>query len=287
MPSVQRRLFLLGTAATSVAGLWPRSLRAAAASSAIIDAHCHIFNADDLPVRQFLEKVVIRSNPDFDAYRTDYGNAIQFLVRFATNWINEIAPNAGEELTSLRSNPTRPQPRTPDEIKADEIKCLTKLIDRLKQLKLQGPNFTFRERLVSGYLPGTIVAVIHREAFPDYYKAVEPISNADNAHDHLQWRASDVLAKKIYEEGNGPLSRYLRWALLLTRYRSELANELAATHGASAILATPGAFSLCARQRGNMAGSRRAGGSAWQQIAPDRIYKKHDLDRAWLDQLSG
>lgn len=236
---MQRRHFLFGTAAMSIAQLLPRPSWSADASP-LIDAHCHIFNADDLPVTQFLEKVVIKSNKDFEAYRTRYGNTIQFLVRYASDWINKVAPDAKSELKRLQANPDRSQPRTPTEIQDDEIRHLTKLIDSLKTLRIQSRSFTFRERLVSGYLPGAIVAQMHREAYPLQFSETDLISNADGAHDPSQWiENSEEIAKRIYRDADGALSRYLRWALLLTRHRSELANELADTHGGNAVLATP------------------------------------------------
>lgn len=236
---MQRRHFLFGTAAMSIAQFFP-SPSWSADETTLIDAHCHIFNADDLPVAQFLEKVVIKSNKDFEAYRTRYGNAIQFLVRYASDWINTVAPDAKSELNRLQATPNQSQPRTAAEIEHDEIKHLTKLIEQLKSLRIKSRNFTFREQLVSSYLPGAIMAQMHREAYPLQFSADDLISNADGAHDPNQWvENSEEIAKRIYREADGPLSRYLKWALLLTRHRSELANELANTHGGNAMLATP------------------------------------------------
>ena len=59
-----RRDFIKGCAAAALANPLFASLRADAMTVvAIVDAHCHIFNGDDLPIVQFIEKVATGSHP--------------------------------------------------------------------------------------------------------------------------------------------------------------------------------------------------------------------------------
>lgn len=58
-----RRDFLAGSGSLVLAGLAHPQLapgQTAYVPAKIIDVHCHVFNADDLPIVDFIEKSVIR-----------------------------------------------------------------------------------------------------------------------------------------------------------------------------------------------------------------------------------
>jgi hypothetical protein len=76
-----RRDFIKGCAAAALANPLFASLRADAMTIVgIVDAHCHIFNGDDLPIVQFIEKVALPKQSEFKQYVTEYGHVIRFTV---------------------------------------------------------------------------------------------------------------------------------------------------------------------------------------------------------------
>jgi hypothetical protein len=83
-----RRDFIKGCAAAALANPLFASLRADAMTIvAIVDAHCHIFNGDDLPIVQFIEKVALPKQSEFKQYVTEYGHVIRFIIRYLAKWI--------------------------------------------------------------------------------------------------------------------------------------------------------------------------------------------------------
>jgi predicted TIM-barrel fold metal-dependent hydrolase len=236
-----RRDFLLGSGALAISAVTQArpTLAQAGAPPAIIDVHCHIFNADDLPIIGFVERVVVPSREEFKNYETRYGHVIRFLVRYLAGWMRSNAPSAADEIALLdRIKAGTAQPRTLQQIAQADINNLEKLIDELRGLRIAERNFSFRERFVSGYLPGIVVGMMHREAYPRRFKDTG-IGNSDGAFEPDQWVHSNELAEKLYHEGKGALSHYLRWASTFTHYRHELADEISRIHGGRAKLATP------------------------------------------------
>jgi predicted TIM-barrel fold metal-dependent hydrolase len=237
---MDRRSFLSSCAYLAAANTFPLSAPALTEPSPqqVVDVHCHVFNADDLPIVEFIDKVVIPGQPELQGYATDYGHPIRFLVKFLAEWVRNNSKLASDEIRLLDriANGTAGPAR---DIASDETKALIELIDNLKNLRIDGKNFTFREHLVSAYLPGIIVGMMHREAFPTQFKGRGYLDNSDNAYDPPSWYPSEYIAGQLYDRVRGPISRYLNWALLFTRNRFEIADALAKVHGGRARLATP------------------------------------------------
>src|SRR5262245_55394574 len=198
---MRRRDFLQGgTSAALIAGT-PLSAQMAAAAPTnrtMIDIHCHVFNGDDLPIEKFVEDVVIRSNPGFSRYATRYGNAIHFLVGFAAEWLRKHAPDATRESELLdRIGQGNAEPRTRSQIEADEIRLLSELIETLKNLRIRGQSIRFRERVVSSYLPGIVIGLMHREAFPLRFTGKTVLDNSDGAYEPDNWSPPSFLAQQV------------------------------------------------------------------------------------------
>jgi predicted TIM-barrel fold metal-dependent hydrolase len=238
---MRRRTFLAGASSTALLAVgWPRlSFADTHQSARIIDCHCHIFNADDLPIVGFVERVVLPSRDEFKKYETQYGNVIRFLVRYLAEWMKENAPDTEDEIAELEKfKAGQARPRSPAKIRVDDIDQIADLIDGLKDLRIRGERFTFREGIVSAYLPGVVVGLMHREAYPERFTDTG-IGNRDGAFDPDHWVISEELAKKLYDEGKGPIAHYLRWGSVFTHFRHELADELTRIHGDRLKLVTP------------------------------------------------
>jgi hypothetical protein len=237
-----RREFLKGCAA-SVAVANPLLVNSganAATVNAIVDAHCHIFNGDDLPIVGFIEKVVLPAQSEFKQYETEYGHVIRFVIRYLANWIRKNSKKASAEVRLLdQIKQGTGHARDRDQIAEDEVAYLTDLIEGLEVLRIRGKRFKFREGFVSSYLPGIVVGFLHREAYPFLYTGKGYLDNSDNAFDIDSWQPPNELAQQIYSEGKGTLSHFLRWALMFTRYRFELADELQRIHGPRLRLLVP------------------------------------------------
>jgi len=235
-----RREFISRAGAFAVAGAFlPTDRASAAAPAAIVDAHCHIFNGDDLPVVGFMEKVVLPQQPEFKDYVTQYGHVIRFFVRFLTDSLREKTKTAHDEVGVLDEIKAGTKtPRSQGAIRQADVDLLTEIIENLRNVHINGRAFPFREGLVSYYLPAIVIGNLHREAYPAIYKH-KGLDNIDGEFDWQTWRSSGDLAADVYRDGRGPLSHYLRWALLFTHYRYEIADELARIHGNSVRLLLP------------------------------------------------
>ena len=140
---MRRRDFLKTSTAFALAG-WTFSTtdEAVATAAKIIDAHCHFFNAADLPIVEFVEKVVLPRRSEYQQYATKYGHVLRFLIRYLAEWMKKNAPTAGDEVVLLDKikNGTA-QPRTPERIEIDDIRQLAELINDLKALRISEKAF--------------------------------------------------------------------------------------------------------------------------------------------------
>lgn len=100
---MERRSFLAGMAGVSLASLVPSKGIAAGIQPATVgmldairgvDAHCHIFNASDLPVTSFVVEVLLKQDPD---------SPLKRLGRPALHILQRRAPKARDEMAWLAS----------------------------------------------------------------------------------------------------------------------------------------------------------------------------------------
>ncbi len=100
---MERRSFLAGMAGASLASLLPNHGIAAGILPATagmldsirgVDAHCHIFNASDLPITSFVVEVLLKQDPD---------SPLKKLGHRALRILQKRAPKAREEMDWLTS----------------------------------------------------------------------------------------------------------------------------------------------------------------------------------------
>ena len=232
---MDRRNFLKFSAAGAVAPYFPSfaPLAQAAPVARLVDAHAHLFNANDLPIVGFVEKVVVAGHAEFEKLVGKYGSSIDFFVRFLADWVRGKAPTAVYEIAEIDRIAANPSlKRSAGKIRSDEIANLTQLIKDLMDARFLKGRMRAGGKLFEKYVPLYVVALMHKEAFPQKYAT-------ENAYDPETWEQPGNLAKQLYDVGNGDFGRYLRWALQLTRYRFELLDVLTTIHGGRMKLALP------------------------------------------------
>lgn len=224
---------------------------AAEATTNLIDAHCHIFNAADLPTEGFIDNVVIPNTKSLKGLKGDLKNAFTFYIREIASWSYQKAPRASDELELLEKIANGSASTfSPAEIDDLERNYAVDLVAHLLETA-RAPDRAARASLrgVGRYAPVAIVGLIHQEALPfAYYAPVAGFndgkpkegSNARNFFDLSpdEWESPETLGKALYSS-NGLVAPYLRWVLLFTRHRHELAAALSEVHGGKAVLATP------------------------------------------------
>src|SRR6266446_2237530 len=85
----------------------------------IIDAHCHVFNAADLPIEGFARKVMVprsAQTSDLVARFADYPGALEALVHAIAVQVKRAAPDMQTEIDTIdeferdpRRKPTKPR----------------------------------------------------------------------------------------------------------------------------------------------------------------------------------
>jgi predicted TIM-barrel fold metal-dependent hydrolase len=254
---------LLGFMAAPVfgRGLVPYATTASAAETQpraarrFIDAHCHFFNAADIPVRGFLERVVFQDYPntqipsprslspslDLSVFQGMVATLIDFLLKSG-------APTPRQELQCLSQAavcgdfsalaPESRQALSASETPAMAVK--TRVLSNVLQDNVQGPR-------ARGAQPSGRADQEDIEAFLDAVlnemKAegrAPPETTARSLQSGAQAGMFDDLASFLF--GSTLFGRYFRWARLLTGYRSTIAQTYQSIYdpaGTRLILATP------------------------------------------------
>src|SRR5262245_13910337 len=106
---MRRREFVAGSAALAVGpAAFPAWTSAQSASARrierIIDAHCHIFNAADLPIEGFARKVMVPKTVQTNellARFAEYPGALEALVHAVAVQVKRGAPTSREEIDAI------------------------------------------------------------------------------------------------------------------------------------------------------------------------------------------
>src|SRR6266516_7699128 len=78
----------------------------------IIDAHCHVFNAADLPIEGFARKVMVPRSAqtnDLVARFTDYPGALEALVHAIAVQVKRAAPDMQTEIGTIDEFESEPE----------------------------------------------------------------------------------------------------------------------------------------------------------------------------------
>jgi hypothetical protein len=125
---MRRREFVAGGAALAVGtAAFPAWTSAQSASARrierIIDAHCHIFNAADLPIEGFARKVMVPKTVQTNellARFAEYPGALEALVHAVAVQVKRGAPTSQEEIDAIDEFERNPDKKRTREWRREE-----------------------------------------------------------------------------------------------------------------------------------------------------------------------
>ncbi|MBB3237055.1 amidohydrolase family protein [Phyllobacterium endophyticum] len=189
----------------------------------IVDAHCHVFNASDLPAARFLRQVVIRDFPKQSAMMKtfeirDPDVTDRFIELILTLLGTDKAPTAKEEIAFLKGIPKAPARREPAEAReaaiTDTANFLVMLDRRRRNIVTMTAPTRRQKRRVAGdekflaYMLGSRMEIM---------RSATEMSFSD----------ARVASREVFTS-KGAISRYLNWFSLFRLYRHVLVEKLIA-----------------------------------------------------------
>jgi predicted TIM-barrel fold metal-dependent hydrolase len=242
---MHRREFLAGSAAlvASIAGADELALSQTPLSNRVIDAHCHLFNARDLPIEGFAKKVLIRENPRLNDLFARYPDALVVMIHTLAQVMQEDAPTPAQEI-SLLTDIERGLKAPPNEAarRKRELAIVKTILTRIwsKQI-LRGLRFRDAEAANVGL--ERLQRLILEEAYSPHM--FDGVVQEEQIEEVIQSQNLDDLAMRLYDEPDDQtIARNIHWALLFTRYRFELSDQLQQLHQDKTILLTPAIVDL-------------------------------------------
>jgi predicted TIM-barrel fold metal-dependent hydrolase len=232
-------------AAASLHGPFATSTSSAQTAPSLIDAHAHIFNADDLPILEFIDKIQLPHLKDIPQNGSIRESLRYFIVEIA-EWARKRAPNAvspateadralrppSPELELLRKFETgEARPFTPAQRAARDRAHAIELIALIRDGGWQSART--RRGDPGGYVRIFLMQQLHEAADPKRQKYTRWPYNSPES-----WESAESLAFNLLAE-QGTFSTLLRWGLLFAWYRHELAEELAGKLDGRASLIVP------------------------------------------------
>jgi predicted TIM-barrel fold metal-dependent hydrolase len=208
----------------------------------IIDVHCHVFNADDLPIADFIEKTSARTFLNTKE-ATPYAPLIDLMLVDIAKRLQDEAKDEEHFLDVIKAHPRRA--RSQGTIRETERRFVIKLLDGWYNNpgKPLPPRSTLIEKIINTYLPRVILGLIFREMIlqvpVDLNHGAGLNDIDDTAFRNDLSNNADYLGGQIYDHPKGPISRNIKWAVSFTRYRHELLKELARVNHRRAVLVTP------------------------------------------------
>lgn len=189
----------------------------------VIDSHCHTFNAKDLPVYGFVERVVLNADEEV------LPEVLMILTKMLSKAV-KYAPDADNELRKIAELLGEPYG---DDVYKEGV--LEAVADREDE---GGPDDDeFLETL------RTVIEDIETskdKEEQDLLEALEKEAGIEKRDEALEAFPID-LAKALWDKG-GVAARYLKWIKLLFQYRFEITERLIDTYakdGESVDLFTP------------------------------------------------
>jgi predicted TIM-barrel fold metal-dependent hydrolase len=223
---------LAGKAALPASG-WAQS--AAPRIDRIIDAHCHIFNAADLPIEGFANKIMVprsAQSSELVARFADYPGALEALVHAITVQVQRAAPDMQTEIDTIDEFEREPEKKPTNAWRREEDR--RHLRDALRLIWFNPDIFSERPlSLTEGIALEVALEEIRLFLFQQIHEEFgKPVLTAEDRNElgGLTPFQVDAMADELYSRED-LLGRYIRWALLYTRNRYELAEELDQLHG--------------------------------------------------------
>lgn len=193
-----------------------------AAPPPLIDAHCHIFNAQDLSIAGFFEKAVLPRLGDLEQFNDlskENRDILVGLIFVLIDWFVGRSPSAASELEEIRNKRDLAGKKYIKYVGSTPVlnywqedkRTLVALIDALKDNSYK-PKSDFRG-FKDWYASAELITRLNRELRPGRSPYLPEMTSAQTAYD-------------LYF-GNTIYNIYTHWVLLFTRKRYELADILA------------------------------------------------------------
>jgi predicted TIM-barrel fold metal-dependent hydrolase len=237
---MRRREFVVGGAALAAgAAAFPAWISAQPAPARrierIIDAHCHIFNAADLPIEGFARKVMVPKTVhtnELVARFAEYPGALEALVHAIAVQVRRGAPTPQDEIDAIDEFERDPHKKRTSTWRKEEDHRQLRSAFRLIWFNSEifgDRDLSLPDDLALGIAIERVQLFLYQQIHEDFGKP----DLAPEEHDilrNLDPSQVDEIADELYARDD-TLGRYIRWALLYTRYRYELAEELDQLHG--------------------------------------------------------
>ncbi len=214
----------------------------------IIDAHCHIFNAADLPIEGFARKIMVPKTAhtnELVGRFAEYPGALEALIHAVAVQVKRGAPGRQTEIDTIEAFERDPHKKPTSAWRQEEDRRQLRSAFRL--IWFNSEIFSSRElSLPEGLALEIALEGVQLFLYQQIHEEFGKPDLAPGEHDilrNLDPSEIDAIADELYSRDD-LLGRYIRWALLYTRYRYELADELDQLHGKTArksrvVLMTP------------------------------------------------
>jgi predicted TIM-barrel fold metal-dependent hydrolase len=235
---MRRRDFIAGglaLAGQAIAGA-PKA-HARAPVRRLIDAHCHLFNARDLPIEGFTKKVLIPEYKQLDSLFAKYRDAFAVMIHALATIMQDQAPPPGDEIRFVdRLDAGSARLPGAAELRARDIGNIERVLRKIWSKDILR-ELSVRNARVADVGIVELQELILREVSPAIF-ANNP--RADEIRDLIETQNLSDVARRLYDSGNErTIGRNVQWALLFTRHRVELADQLRRVHRDRAALVTP------------------------------------------------
>ncbi|MBX9844107.1 MAG: hypothetical protein K2Z80_20095 [Xanthobacteraceae bacterium] len=228
---IDRRTILAGIGGSVLSRAAWAQAPACASPQRFIDVHCHVFNAGDLPIEGFLNNVVIRGSHELNAQFVRYPEAFNILVHGMTNLLQRESPSPAAEIALVDAvdRGTRAAP-TKSERDRRNLALLAQLIDDIWTKKIVRGLRVGNATVINAALD-QLQRLLITQVYPEFF-CCGGDQEQINRLDRTDLAARILLTNKV-------IGRYIRWALLYTRYRFEIADDLDKFHRGRVALMTP------------------------------------------------
>jgi len=201
----------------------------------IIDAHCHVFNAADLPIEGFAKKIVVprsAQTSELVARFADYPGALEALVHAIVVQVKRAAPDMQTEIDTINEFERDPQRKPTRAWRQDQDRRHLRSAFRLIWFNwdiFSDRPLSLTEGIALEVAIEQIKLFLYQQIHGEFGKPDLTAEDREVLGGLTPFQV-DAMADELYSRDD-LLGRYIRWALLYTRHRYELAEELDQLHG--------------------------------------------------------
>ncbi|HEY1541961.1 MAG TPA: hypothetical protein VGG01_06100 [Xanthobacteraceae bacterium] len=183
----------------------------------LIDAHCHLFNARDLPIEGFTKKVLIPEYKQLSSLFARYPDAFKVMIHALATIMQEQAPLSAAEIKfvdGLDAGSTHLPTTT--EVRKRDIANIERVLRKIWSKDILS-ELGVRNARAADVGIVELQELILREVSPGIF-ADNP--RADEIRDRIEAQNLTDVARRLYDSGaERPIGRNVQWALLFTRHR--------------------------------------------------------------------